>query len=450
MIRSTIFLIVSILSTTGLLATRAAANSAEWTVMVFMNAKNNLEPDAIENFNEIASRGSTSDVNVLVEMGRPVVHFTEAAEKWSGVLRFRVKKNQEPVPAQAVVDLRGKPELSDLGSPAALQDFVDWAVDTYPAKRYMLVIWNHGQGWRFQLASDTNVRATSASRNPSVQTVNAADLQRAAENTPPLGGFRAVSFDQDTGNFLYNSDIQSVTETLSSRLKKPIDVIGFDACLMSMLETAYAFRSSSSMLVGSEELEPGAGWDYDYFLKRLLAKPSMTALELSRAIVDGYRARYGNSHSTTLSILDTPKALETASAVSKFADVLIAKHDGEKSNIVQARSAMKTYGSSAGMKTSVDLIGFAHGYAAITKDADAKKAAETAAAKASEIVLYNYASARSKKDTGSNGVAIYFPASAQDFRSDPYHEGYLKKNTSHVVDFVSKERWADFLERNLQ
>lgn len=450
MIRCTIFLIATMLSASALLATPVDAKTAEWTVMVFMNAKNNLEPDAIENFNEIASRGSTSDVNVLVEMGRPVAHFTEAAEKWSGVLRFLVKKNQEPVPSQAVVDLRGKPELSDLGSPAALQDFVDWSVQTYPAKRYMLVIWNHGQGWRFQLASDVGVRAASASRNQSVQKTSSVDLQKAAENTAPLGGFRAVSFDQDTGNFLYNSDIQAVTEALSSRLQKPIDVIGFDACLMSMLETAYAFRNSSTMLVGSEELEPGAGWDYDYFLKRLLAKPSMSALELSRTIVDGYRARYGDSHSTTLSILDTAKATDAASAVSKFADVLIAKHDSEKSNIAQARSGMKTYGASAGMKTSVDLIGFAQRYASTTKDGEAKAVAEAVTAKAAGIVLYNYASARSKKDTISNGIAIYFPASDQDFKSDPYHEGYTKTNTSHVVDFVSKERWADFLALNLR
>ncbi|WP_050418986.1 clostripain-related cysteine peptidase [Bradyrhizobium tropiciagri] len=450
MVRSLVYFIVFIVSTTGFLATQAKATPAEWTVMIFMNAKNNLEPDAIENFNEIASRGSTPDVNVVVEMGRPAVNITEAAEKWSGVLRFYVRQNQEPVPSQAVVDLRGKPELSDLGSPRALQDFVDWAVETYPAKRYMLVIWNHGQGWRFQLAGDADVRAASASRNQAVPAMPAAALQKAAENTPPLGGFRAVSFDQDTGNFLFNSDIQSVTEVLSSRLSRPIDVIGFDACLMSMLETAYAFQNSSSVLLASEELEPGAGWDYDYFLKRLSAKPSATGLELSQMVVDGYRARYGDSHSTTLSVLDLSKANATAAAISKFADVLLAKYDTEKSNVAQARAGMKTYGSGAGLKTSVDLIGFAQRYAAITNDEAAKTAAQAVAASASESVLYNYASARSKRDTMSNGVAIYFPASNADFEADPYHDGYLKENTAHVVDFVSKERWADFLKHNLQ
>lgn len=98
------------------LAIAAPAKTPEWTLMVYMNAKNNLEPDALENFNEMANRGSTPDVNILVQMGRPLKHTSLAAESWSGVLRFRVAKDQEPVPSQAVVDLRGKPELSDLGS----------------------------------------------------------------------------------------------------------------------------------------------------------------------------------------------------------------------------------------------------------------------------------------------------------------------------------------------
>ena len=52
-----------------------------------------------------------------------------------------------------------------------------------------------------------------------------------------------------------------------------IDVIGFDACLMAMLETAYALRDSGSVMVASEELEPGDGWSYDNFLRRLSPTP---------------------------------------------------------------------------------------------------------------------------------------------------------------------------------
>ncbi len=427
----------------------AATKSAEWTLMIFMNAKNNLEADALDNFAEIAGNGSTPEVNVLVEMGRPLDHVTTAAENWSGVLRFRVTKGQEPVPEQAVADLRDKPDLSDLGSLRALQDFVDWSVQTYPAKKYMLVIWNHGQGWRFQMAEDKGLRLAAASRAQNATPKANADLQKAAKITPQLGGFRAVSFDQDTGNFLYNSDIQAVTEATSSSLKKPIDIVGFDACLMSMLETAYALRRSSSLLVASEELEPGAGWNYDYFLSRLIAKPSTTPFDLSKTIVEAYKARYGDFHSTTLSVLDLEKTRDATNAFSYFADTLIAKAASERTNLEVARAKMTTYGAGVGLKTSIDLIQFIAAYAAITKDEGARKATAAARASLSKIVLSNYASARSAKSNGSNGIAIYFPATYSDFLSDPYHDGYLKENTSHVVEFVAKERWADFLKTYL-
>ena len=39
------------------------------------------------------------------------------------------------------------PEL-DMGSAETLSEFIEWAMASYPAERYCLVIWNHGTGWR--------------------------------------------------------------------------------------------------------------------------------------------------------------------------------------------------------------------------------------------------------------------------------------------------------------
>jgi hypothetical protein len=78
-----------------------------------------------------------------------------------------------------------------------------------------------------------------------------------------------------------------------------MDVIGFDACLMSMLETAYAFRRSASLLVSSEELEPGAGWDYVPIIRSLVSQPKISSVELSKLIVAAYKDRYGDFHNTT-------------------------------------------------------------------------------------------------------------------------------------------------------
>ena len=49
----------------------APTTKADWTVMVFLNAKNNLEPFSFGNCEQMAKVGSTDQVNVVVEFGRP-------------------------------------------------------------------------------------------------------------------------------------------------------------------------------------------------------------------------------------------------------------------------------------------------------------------------------------------------------------------------------------------
>jgi len=429
----------------------ARADKAEWTFMVYMNAKNNLEADALANFREMAEVGGSDRVNVLVEFGRPKLHVTEEEEGWDGVLRFKVEQGQAPIPSAAIVDLRSDtPELSDMGSPRALQDFVSWSMQSYPAKKYMLVIWNHGQGWRFQMAKnqELSIAATTELRFSDNETID--ELKREARSTPAVGGYRTVSYDDDTGSFLYNSDIQAIVEASFGGDKPKLDVIGFDACLMSMIETAYAFRNSTSLLVSSEELEPGAGWNYVPIVKALVSNPETTPMQLSEVIVAGYEARFGNSRSTTLSILDLEKADTTAKSVSAFAGALMAALPAENNHVKNARAKMTPYGASEGLRTSVDLVTFLDNYTARTENAELKKVAEAAKAAIRQLVLLNYASNPSKKHTGAEGVAIYFPESKIHFFADTYHEGYLKANTDHVVDFVAKELWADLLAKYLE
>src|SRR5208337_2743373 len=75
-----------------LLISACPAHSAEWTLMVYMNAKNTLEPYAIGNFYGMANVGSTQEINVVAELGRPTHHYTNSNEGWSGVRRFLIQK----------------------------------------------------------------------------------------------------------------------------------------------------------------------------------------------------------------------------------------------------------------------------------------------------------------------------------------------------------------------
>jgi hypothetical protein len=117
-------------------STSVAQPQAEWTILVYMNAKNNLEPAALTNFYDMAAVGSTSTVNIVVEMGRPATHrYSRADGNWTGVRRFYVKRDSRPIPNEAIEDLGP----ADMGDRETFRRFVSWGKNKYPARRYMVV-----------------------------------------------------------------------------------------------------------------------------------------------------------------------------------------------------------------------------------------------------------------------------------------------------------------------
>lgn len=416
------------------------ADQAEWTVMVYLNAKNNLESDGIENFYQMKSVKSSPAVNVVVEMGRPAKHYTNSDGPWSGVMRFKVTETTTPTAEHAVMKLGENGPSTNMGSATTLADFVQWGREKYPAKHFMLIIWNHGQGWRFQLSGDRSLRLEAASRQGGPR-LGAAE----AGQIPAPNGFRSVSYDEDTGSILYNRDIQDSLQKLLNGGK--IDIIGFDACLMSMIETAYAMRNLGGVLVGSEELEPASGWPYKDWLASLAKTPTMDAATLGKTIVEAYRKKYGDSNLTTLSALDIGKASLAAASLTEFSNAAISKMPTEAINFRQARLKCKNYGESAQMQNPIDLANFLDQFSTVSKDPDLIGKAKAAAGQVRAAVLANYASQRLQGPYGSTGISIYFPVSKTAFESDrPDNQGYRLDNTVFPVEFVQKEQWAKLLQ----
>lgn len=393
---------------------------AEWTVLVFLNAKNNLEQYAFDNFAQMAKVGSTNEVNIVVEFGRPKQHYFKGFEDWSKTLRFRVEKGQTPIPKNALEDCGH----TDMGDPASLATFVEWGMKKYPAKHTMLVIWDHGQGWRAPL--------------------DAPDMPKPAEHPAVSGGFRYVSNDDDTGNKMFNRGIQDALQKLLGG--KKLDIIAFDACLMSMLESHYAFRKIARIMVASEELEPGDGWQYEYWLKPLVdVKGAMTAEMLAPTVVAAMDKRYGEDADTTLSavLLETIESLSTA--VSTFATAATAVMTKDTiAAFKTARNGCKNYAPGYGLH-SIDLQQFMEQIGLGTVDAKVKAAATNVIAKIQQVVMKRHAGKPRRGAFGSHGVSIYFPNSRAAHKADPDGKGYDEGNKHFPVEFVEKEQWATFL-----
>lgn len=387
----------------------AKATQAEWNILVFMNGKNNLEPFTVHNWNQMAKVGSSDKVNILVEYGR-IAGYDSSNGNWTGVKRFRVKKGDKPTAAGALMDL-GKSKLNtDMGDKETLANFIQWGTQAYPAKRTMLVIWNHGQGFRAA---------------PGVKETH-----------------RSVSHDEETDNIIYNADVADAIKTALG--DKKLDIVSFDACLMAMIEPAYELRDRANFLVGSEELEPGDGWDYG-FLANLAKTPATTeAQALGKLVVDSYKAYYTNSPQghTTLSSIDLSKTGLVADALDAVTASLTTSAEQQAAR--DARKAMTPYETSLG----VDIGAWLATLKTKPIDADSKAAVQDALDALKLAVKSNYSSGNKigNKFYGDTGLAVFFPQSAKEFNSDYSSDGYKVSNTDRPIRYVRESAWPGFLK----
>jgi hypothetical protein len=223
------------------------------------------------------------------------------------------------------------PEINT-GDPQALIDFVSWAIEEYPAERNALVLWNHGSGWKDEdiyKAADRRgigeritrgqMRSLSSGK-PSRVLFNTTVEQMVVEASE-----RAILFDDSAADFLDNIELKKVLQQVKYKLGRPVDLVGFDACLMNMLEVDYQIQDLCGFVVGSQDIEPGDGWPYDAILAHLAADQNMTAETLGRVIVDEYVDFYKDSFTSlpiTLSTVCLERLMSTAEVVSELGGIL--------------------------------------------------------------------------------------------------------------------------------
>lgn len=230
-----------------------AVKPKEWTIMVYMNAKNNMEEVAYQDINEMEAVGSTDKVNMVIELGRARgVHGDWNGEgDWVGTRRYLIHKDNDPkkMTSPVVEDIG----TTDMGDYKNAINFINWAKAKYPAKKYMFMFWNHGSGW-------TRMGADSLTRG--------------------------ISYDDETGNHIKTIDMGLIFAQTGK-----IDVVGSDACLMQMVSVNYEMKDNVSYIFASEEVEPFDGNDYTRILTKA-NKGTPTPRQMSKNAVDSYAEYY--------------------------------------------------------------------------------------------------------------------------------------------------------------
>src|SRR5205807_891289 len=91
---------------------------------------------------------------------------------------------------------------------------------------------------------------------------------------------------------LTTNQLADALDQIVSNTGNKIDILGFDACLMSMFEIADSLAGMVNYLVASEETEPGDGYPYDDFLNIFQRSQTVSPEAVAKHLVDVYGKSY--------------------------------------------------------------------------------------------------------------------------------------------------------------
>lgn len=358
-----------------------------WTVLVYSMADNNLEGDLMTDIAEMAAVGSGEGLNIIDLADRAVGQSEDELldiGSWEGGKLLHVNQGSVEV-LEDMGDI-------DTGDPKTLSDFITRGIGEYPAAHYSVIISDHGGAWT------------------------------------------GMGTDESTGNAMDLTELQTAISTgLSDAGVDKLDLLGFDACLMSTYEVASVMAPFADRLIASSETEPGTGWNYNV-LQMLLDDPGTSVDDLGTAIVDGYQAQVEETNPNsgiTLALLDLTQMSAMDDAMTAFSSTLAERTANVAPVIGRTLATAQSYGKNDDpslAQNSVDLGAMA---AQIGVDAlDVSDEADAVQQALNDMVLHKI---QGPQAPDFSGLAIYFPPQ-QELSSAEYAN--IPENPSGWLDFL--------------
>ncbi len=241
---------------------------------------------------------------------------------------------------------------------SSLTDFINYSKENFPADRYGLIMWDHGGGAISGFGYDETQEGDD--------TLSIDEMEVALNNA-------GVKF----------------------------DFVGFDACLMATVETAYMLKDNSDYLIASEELEPGTGWDYTAILNGLSSNTDMETVELGKIIADSFIQSNQSlmyEEEATLSVVNVnemDKVINSLTEYMKQIDVNLLAN-GQFNHVAKAIDKTKAFADG-----EVDTIDLYH----LTENLETSTTTDLKQ-QLDNVIEYNTTTSVMEN---SNGLSIYLP-----------------------------------------
>ena len=368
----------------------------EWIILLYVCGAD-LESDggaATDDLKEIASvSGQPDDVNVVVQAG--------GAKSWKTTYNSVINKDK-----CNRFHLKDKTYVSDsqtskvnMGLQSTLQSFIQWGLQTYPADKVGLVLWNHG------------------------------------------GAMGGCCYDEQfSDDGLTPAEVAAAVKGAKSAVgySDKFEFIGYDCCLMQVQDIAGLNSEYANYQIAAEESEWGYGWTYNEWIDDLFAKKSTKTI--LQAIVDSFKSetsKYysGTNNDQTLSYLDLSNWSAYETAWESMASTLgnIVTSSSKWNTLANVLNSCQRFGA-----TEVDYwgtIGYPFDVFDVGSFCTKMKASSSYSSNTtlmnkitsvqtaySDLVVYEWHGAGS---SGATGLSLFAPVSGYAYSSD-----YSTSNTT--------------------
>ncbi len=209
----------------------------EWTVIFYLDGDNSLSGSASYLLQTISHFGRNQRVKIVC-----LIDYLEAPPEIYEIVRGE-RELKATLPEKDLADIN------------FFKEFIIFCRDNYPAKRYSLIFYDHGNGWYPELS-------------------------------PLLR--RAILYDASSNNSVgvAGGELKRFISTAKEILRKEIEIIGFDVCLGGMVEVLYEVKDYANFCLASPSLIPVDAWDYEGLLDTLEKNPEMSGRELGKIWVE--------------------------------------------------------------------------------------------------------------------------------------------------------------------
>ena len=294
---------------------------------------------------------------------------------------------------------------ASMGSTDTLADYIDFCLSNFPAKRQAFIFWNHGGGSLLGICWDEIY-----------------DEMLSLEDIATVFGH-----------------FQNNVASYGREEQEPIfELIGFDACLMATIDTAFSLLGCANYMVASQELEPGLGWDYTGIVDALAKNPGIDGAEFGRIICDTFYIacdKLNAASNITLSLVDLNRAMPLFRAYDNFGFELLSRatvNEGFFGQFGRVAKALENYGGNSKSEGYTNMVDAGH-MARESRQRLTLNVAEQLLDALDECVIYKVAGPLRRE---ASGLSCYYPLDSNRVNLPAFHRIGTSRSVSTYYDYV--------------